>query len=209
MPFHGAVADERAPGAAAGLLAAVGARAIEGSQLMSYTICARHSRSAASAAARHGSEANMRAAGWALALLVLATCAAGDAAGLDACPVAGFALVSRCEPQERGCTVSAVKVGGWHSWALLSHGGLRLRTASPSAGHAQAPLRLHLRVPVLKPSPRGLPRCWCDPLEVHVRAPRCARRTSADSHTCALLDDGQLCVPPPPQPPPVFDDRHV
>jgi len=73
----------------------------------------------------------------------------------------------------------------------------------------------------LTPSPRGLPRCWgrnsvgqlgigntddigdaagemASLADVDLGAGRTAvQLTTGDSHTCALLDDGQLCVAPP------------
>ena len=59
-----------------------------------------------------------------MALLVLAALVVGVAAGLDACPAAGVAVVSPCVVAPT-CTVSALCVGGYHSCALFAHGGVR------------------------------------------------------------------------------------
>jgi len=61
----------------------------------------------------------------ALALLVLATWAVGVAAGLDACPAEGAALVVSPCVVAPACNVSAVRAGLEHTCALLSHGGVR------------------------------------------------------------------------------------
>jgi len=60
----------------------------------------------------------------ALALLMLAACVVGIAAGLDACPAAGAAAVSPCAVAPT-CTVSALHAGMFHTCALFSHGGVR------------------------------------------------------------------------------------
>ena len=59
-----------------------------------------------------------------MALLVLAALVVGVAAGLDTCPAEGAAVVSPCAVALT-CTVSALHVGGYHTCALLSHGGVR------------------------------------------------------------------------------------
>ena len=59
----------------------------------------------------------------ALALGVLAGCV-GVASGLDACPVAGAAVVSPCAVAPT-CNVSALHAGAYHTCAILSHGGVR------------------------------------------------------------------------------------
>jgi len=148
---------------------------------------------------------------------------------LEACPAAGGAVVSPCAAAP-ACTVSEVRAGGIHTCALLSHGGVRCAPAPPSAGHTQAPLRLHLCVPArlaLTPPPRGRPRCWGDRngrgggqlgmgntdsvgsgnshlevaslADVDLGAGRTAVQLALGKyHTCALLNDGQLCAPRPP-----------
>ena len=58
-----------------------------------------------------------------MALVVLAA-SVGVAAGLDTCPAEGAAVVSPCAVAPT-CNVSALYAGGYHSCALLSHGGVR------------------------------------------------------------------------------------
>ena len=157
-----------------------------------------------------------------MALLVLAA-RVGVAAGLDACPAPGDAVVSPCAPVPT-CAVSAVRVGGRHTCALLSLGGVRCAPAPPSAGHTQALLWLLLSVPALlalTPSLLGFPRCWGD--NSHSQLGRESTYSIGDAagevasladvdfgpgrtvvqlvagmrHNCALLDDAQLCAPHP------------
>ena len=67
----------------------------------------------------------------ALALLLVLAARVDVAAGLDACPAAGGAVVSPCAVAPT-CTVSVVRAGDSHSCALVSHGGVRCVPRHPA-----------------------------------------------------------------------------